>query len=113
MKILFCFLFIYNNNVSHWRKNLKSVTEMAEYALEMNFFRRETLINNDLNQVADQQFSLQQWFAVGVQAYKIWFCYLLLKDYLFRTGRPNQSDRKCFAAELTAVSDHSETTLKV
>lgn len=37
---------------------------MAEYALEMNFFRRETLINNDLNQVADQQFSLQQWFAV-------------------------------------------------
>lgn len=92
---------------------MKSVTEMAEYALEMNFFRRETLINNDLNQVADQQFSLQQWFAVGVQAYKIWFCYLLLKDYLFRTGRPKQSDRKCCAAELTAVSDHSETTLKV
>lgn len=41
---------------------------MAEYALEMNFFRRETLVNNDLNQVADQQFSLQQWFAVGVQS---------------------------------------------
>lgn len=92
---------------------MKSVTEMAEYALEMNFFRRETLINN---QVADQQFSLQQWFAESVQslqAYKIWFCYLLLKDYLFRTGRPKQSDRKCCAAELTAVSDHSETTLKV
>lgn len=47
-------------------KNLKSVTEMAEYALGMNFFRRETLINNDVNQVADQQFSLQQWFTVGV-----------------------------------------------
>lgn len=95
---------------------MKSVTEMAEYALEMNFFRRETLINNDLNQVADQQFSLQLWFAESVQslqANKIWFCYLLLKDYLFRTGRPKQSDRKCCAAELTAVSDHSETTLKV
>lgn len=52
-------------------KNLKSVTEMAEYALEMNFFRRETLINNNLNQVADQQFSLQQWFAVGVQSCRL------------------------------------------
>lgn len=44
---------------------------MAEYALEMNFFRRETLVNNDLNQVADQQFSLQQWFAVGVQSCRL------------------------------------------
>lgn len=44
---------------------------MAEYALEMNFFRRETLVNNDLNQVADQQFSLQQRFAVSVQCCRL------------------------------------------
>ena len=88
---------------------------MAEYVLEMNFFRRETLINNDLNQVADQQFSLQRWFAESVQSCRLTKSgfVMLLKDYLFRTGRPKQSDRKCCAAELTAVSDHSETTLKV
>lgn len=50
MKILFCFLFIYNNNVFHWRKNLKSFTEMEECS-EDEFFRRETLINNDLTRL--------------------------------------------------------------
>ena len=29
---------------------------------------RKTLHNNDLNQVADQQFSLKQWFAVGAHS---------------------------------------------
>ena len=29
--------------------------------------KRKTLNNNDLSQVADQRFSLKQWFAVGVR----------------------------------------------
>ena len=45
---------------------------------------RKALNNNDLTQVADQRFSLKQWFAVGaqsLQAQENWFYPLLFKHF--------------------------------
>ena len=36
--------------------------------LEISLFIRKTLDSNDQNQVADQRFSLKQWFAGGAQS---------------------------------------------